>query len=122
MHSFEKIILKYIYSIEDPVDVYFFHEKYRLSAGQISFFIKKYTKNHCVNYEENKISITQKGRSFVIKKKKELYLDQSKEWKKIPKDFKNLIKLGLNELCIPPFSTKDLSSFIKYYNKNIEEK
>ncbi|WP_445682651.1 hypothetical protein [Radicibacter daui] len=91
--SFEIEILKTLYQKQDWVNVYYFHEKYLLSAGQISNFIRRYGKFEIINFKNYEIKLTAKGINWLIANRRHIFLTKkNRHWAYFKADPK--LKIG----------------------------
>lgn len=98
------------------VDAYFFHEKYMLSPAQLLKSIKKLREEGIIIFEEKILSLTDKGKIWVMANRKQLFLqERSKYWKQISKEVKQE-RMMKNELYKPKKKNIDSELF-----KNIED-
>lgn len=112
--SYEKEIFRELYK-DRIVEIYFFYEKYGLSPAHIAKFILKCNEKKLVEYSDGKISLTQSGIYYIDKNKKEIYLDSSARWKKIPENMKLEIQPTVEEIL--SLSNNDKKSFLQYKEK-----
>ncbi|MCF7920738.1 MAG: hypothetical protein K9N06_12565 [Candidatus Cloacimonetes bacterium] len=97
--EYEHIILKDIYESINGLYSFYFYSKYRIQPNQLFKFIDKYSKKGFILYEDNRITITDKGRNEFLTKKIVISTNGNK-FSKIPEEF--LIKqLDVNEPYIP---------------------
>jgi len=89
-NSFEILILReLIYGNNKNVNIYSLHDKYLLSPGQISKFVLTYLDKKIITFENHCISLTSKGKSWLVKNKDTLFLGaREREWAEIPEEFK----------------------------------
>ena len=65
IQTFERLVLRYLFTCDKPADPYIFHEMYRLSPGQIYTFIEKFSEKRFVSYSDGEMQLTGDGRKFV---------------------------------------------------------
>ncbi len=90
-------ILIGLYKSIDGLTPYTFYQRYKFSAATVYKTVSKFEKKDYLKTQEEKIFITEKGRTFVEKSRFEF---DSEKFARIPDDFK-LPKLGVNEPYIP---------------------
>lgn len=87
--------------IKEKIDMYYFHEKYMLSPAQLGRTIRKYEALNIISLENNIILLTSKGKQWIFKHRKELFLyERPKYWKEIPQEMLQE-KIKINELYKP---------------------
>ena len=102
--------LKELYS-QNELDLYFFHEKYRLSPAQLSRTINKFLETGLIDLKENKVILNDVGRKWIISHRKKLFLDASRRyWKKVPEDMTQDV-ICINELYKPNRKEIDVELF-----------
>ena len=69
MQNFDRKILYDLYKSGDGLYVYTFYERYKLDPEKIFKFIEKYESQELIIYKNDKLFITEKGKSAVQKKK-----------------------------------------------------
>ena len=107
--------------MKKKIPLFFFHEKYMLSPGQIAFFVKKYSKEQVIAVSDGMISLTTSGREWVLNNTaKVFYRKSTPKWKKVPLEFKGPFTLKINEPYLSWLSYSDMDSFLEY-KKNLEE-
>jgi DNA-binding PadR family transcriptional regulator len=115
LYSEDIELLKELYSSSEK-DLYFFHEKYKLSPAQLARTLKKFESEELIEIKNRIVVLTEKGRKWIFHNRGMLFLkEKSKYWKKIPDEMKQE-PLGINELYKPNRSTLDKEIF-----KNIED-
>jgi hypothetical protein len=95
----EKILLKDLLKSSNGLLDYTFYQRYRVLPADMYKFIEKYSKLELLNYAESRITLTEKGKIFLLSKKFELG-DSGDKFKKIPERFL-APKLPINEFYIP---------------------
>lgn len=101
---------------KESVDLYCFHEKYKLSPAQLARVINKFIEINLIIVSNNVISLTKDGNNWVFKNRKVLFLKERKKyWKEIPEEMKQE-KIEINELYKPNRKKLDKELF-----KNIED-
>lgn len=96
LQSYEVVILKELLKPNKKgVSTYFFHEKYLLSIGQLSQFILKYKEEEIIEYYNEHIKLTPKGKNWLFGNKDSIFFKRKQYWKTIPLEFKS--KEILNE-------------------------
>lgn len=97
------------------VNIYFFHEKYRLSPAQLGRTIRKFTEMGLILVDGDYIELTEVGWKWVMANRQELFLKKKeKYWKNIPVDMLQL-PMEINEFYTPKRKNIDVELF-----KNIE--
>lgn len=115
LYSEDIEFLKELYH-KDRVDLYFFHEKYRLSPAQLSRTLNKFLKMELVVLQGNEVLLNETGRMWIIKHRRDLFLGvRRKYWKEIPD---NMVQnaININELYLPNKKSLDTELF-----KNFED-
>lgn len=118
MDSIDVIIFRAIYFSVEPVEIYFFHNHYKFSPGQIAEFIDIYSNLNYITYSNNTLALTEAGHDFVLVNKIEILFGKRHQyWKNIPESF--LLSDGTNSIeeYFPSLSFKDISSFVDYSKK-----
>jgi hypothetical protein len=101
---------------QKEVNMYFFHEKYFLSPVQLARTINKFLTEEIIEMQGDLVSLTTKGKAWVICKRKLLFLyEKDKYWKEIPLEMKQE-PIGINEFYKPNRKRLDQELF-----KNIED-
>tara|TARA_R100000789_G_scaffold97449_1_gene99967 strand:- start:173 stop:532 length:360 start_codon:yes stop_codon:yes gene_type:complete len=104
--------------INRSLNIYFFHEKYKLSPLQLSRTINKFKKIDLIVLENRVVYLNEKGRDWVFSKRKELFLEERlKYWKIIPQEMKQN-SIEINELYNPNRKKLDKEFFKIYENGN----
>lgn len=107
--------LKELY-LENKVDLYFFHEKYRLSPAQLSRTISKFIEKDLITLKDNCVILNETGKKWIVSQRKHLFLNESRKyWKKAPENMMQKTKL-INELYKPNRKDIDVELF-----KNLED-
>lgn len=90
--SFEKWLLKKLYSSKSSHNIYDLHIKYNYSPAQFSRFVNKFTTNNVVEIDsENSISLTDIGKEWILANRKSIFLKSKKQkWVDIPEDWRLL--------------------------------
>lgn len=92
--------LKELY-YKNRLDLYFFHEKYRLSPAQLARTIRKFEELDLIVLSCDQVILLDKGRSWIFANRKNIFLkEKSKYWKVIPVKMCQKV-LGVNELYKP---------------------
>jgi len=107
IHSEDREILRHLYAAHVPVDVYYFHERYQLSPGQIARVIRKYSSEDKIVIVDDSIELTEKGRRWVLRNRRQIFMSGSaRPWKQIPDEFRNTknragnkFKLSVQNVC-----------------------
>lgn len=74
---------------ERKVDLYNLHLKYRLSPAQVSRSVNNLLKENVIAIEGDFIFLTEKSREWILKNRKELFLDKNRKyWKTENVDYK----------------------------------
>lgn len=90
IHSEDREILRHLYAVHQPVAVYFFHEKYLLSPGQIARVVRKYSDNGIIAVERDSIILTENGRRWVLRNRRQIFMSiRTRPWSQIPDEFRN---------------------------------
>ena len=86
MHSEEIEILRELIK-SDSVDLYLFHDKYKMSPAQLSRAVSKFASKSIISINENTITLTPYGKKWIINNRKALFLSpREKYWKQIPSE------------------------------------
>ena len=116
LYSEDIELLKELYS-KTNIDMFFFHEQYKLSPAQLARTLKKFTDAGLIILDSRNIILNENGRRWIIGNRKELFLkEKSKYWKNIPDEMKQDL-LNVNELYLPDRKKIDNELF-----KNIEDR
>lgn len=100
----------------DKVEIYLFHEKYKLSPAQLARTINKFMNQELIIFSNHTISLTEKGRNWIFENRRVLFIKEKKKyWKEIPEAMKQE-KIAINELYKPNRRKIDKELF-----KNIED-
>lgn len=95
----------------NSVSVYYFHEKYMLSPAQLGRTIRKFIEIECVTLNDTNITLTNKGRKWIIANRRELFLkNKDKYWKNIPIDMKQEA-ISINDTYKPDITKLDSELF-----------
>lgn len=87
--SSDKRILLQLFSNREPLNIYYFHEKYFFSPAQINRFLRIYTQKKIVKFVNNEVYLTDFGIKWIIKNRKNIFLSTKNNlWKKIPEEWK----------------------------------
>lgn len=115
LYSEDIEFLKELY-YRDKIDLYFFHEKYKLSPAQLARTIRKFEEEELIVLDKRQVILNEKGRNWIFRNRRILFLkEKSKYWKNIPEEMKQ-DSLAVNELYKPNRKTLDKELF-----KNIED-
>lgn len=68
--SSDKRILLQLFSNREPLNIYYFHEKYFFSPAQINRFLRIYTQKKIVKFVNNEVYLTDFGIKWIIKNRK----------------------------------------------------
>lgn len=108
-------LLTELYS-KNSLELYFFHEKYKLSPAQLGRTLKKFKDLGLIKLHEKNVILTEKGSNWIIGNRKKLFLNEKlKYWKNVPEEMKQN-SLGINDLYMPNRKNLDNEIF-----KNIED-
>lgn len=103
-------LLRELY-LSNEKDLYFFHEKYKLSPVQLARTLKKFESKELIEIKNRIIILTEKGRNWIFYNRRMLFLkEKSKCWKNIPDEMKQE-HLKINEIYKPNRSTLDKEIF-----------
>lgn len=99
-YSEDIIILREIFNLR-RLNIFYFHEKYLLSPGQLARSLNNFIENKIIQIKENEIIITDFGIKWIISNRKKLFL-QEKDlfWKEIP-EYMTKKQLMINKLYKP---------------------
>lgn len=115
LYSEDIELLKELYS-EERIDLYFFHEKYKLSPAQLGRTLKKFKDAGLIILDGQNIILNETGREWIFVNRRVLFLkEKSKYWKVIPEHMKQN-SLAINKLYLPKRKSLDKEIF-----KNIED-
>lgn len=106
-------LLKELY-LREKVDLYFFHEKYKLSPAQLGRTLKKFNDAGYIIIDKQDVILNEIGRKWIIGNRRQLFLkEKSKYWKKVPEEMTQK-NLSINELYIPNRKNIDNELFEKH--------
>ena len=97
--KYDNKILRDIYESVEGLYAFTFYSKYKIQPSQLFNFIKKFTRKGYIQYDENRLSITDEGRRALIKEKI-LTSKNGDKFSSIPEDFR-IEKLKVDEPYIP---------------------
>lgn len=113
LNSAKRELLRDLYSQPDGMDIYKFHEKYRLTPGQLLTLIELYEKQNIVELQEYRILLTESGRQWVLANRVALFLHcREKTWKEIPAIFQG-DRIESGETYLPRRKNLNLKFFEK---------
>ena len=111
IHSEDREILLVLFKEKKGVDIYTFHEKYLLSPGQIARVVRKYKIEGVLDFDGEKIILTEYGRNWLIRNRLQVLMGKrAHPWKVIPEEFKQE-KISLDYTFLP--DPKKLLRFFK---------
>lgn len=96
----EREILKNLLK-KDTIDWYFFHEKYKLSPGQLSRSMKKLEAWEYIVIEDDKIHITNDGIKRLIAERNDKLRKRTVEIWQLPQSERLVEKLNVNQFYLP---------------------
>lgn len=99
MKKFENRILKDLFESVNGLFAFTFYSRYKVEPKELYEFIEKYTTKQLVNYENDRLKLTDKGREIVFTR---IYFDKNLPGKfaNIPKDFLSK-KIEINQPYLP---------------------
>ena len=71
--SYDRIIIKKLFSCDNYINLYDFHTIYRLSPAQIADTLALLRDHEAVKVDDNRACLTNKGRIWVVKNRKLLF-------------------------------------------------
>ncbi len=75
--------------VKSRVELYYFHEKYLLSPGQLARTVNKFLELKIVEKIDYDILLTDFGKKWILSNRKQLFLNPQKMyWKAIPNEMK----------------------------------
>jgi DNA-binding PadR family transcriptional regulator len=86
---------------QEKIDWYFFHEKYKLSPGQLSRSIKKLENCKFIIVDNEKIQITEEGRKTIIAKRNSILRKSQDEYWGIVQEDRKGNKVEINQYYLP---------------------
>ncbi len=101
--KYEQKILKDLYESVNGLFPFTFYSRYRIEPEQISEFISKYSEKGVLDYDGNKITLTEEGRNIILKQKFTKKSEKGK-FSNIPSEFL-VSKLEINEPYLPNIKT-----------------
>jgi len=108
--SEDREMLKCIYKHAGKLDVYFLHEKFLLSPGQLSRLIRKFTAWNVITEKEGTLYLTELGQKWLLENERKIFCDVNKYWKECPDIFK-APQLNVGTPYLPDFSIIDKEFF-----------
>lgn len=88
LYSEDIELMKELY-YKKKIDIYFFHEKYKLSPAQLARSINKFVDKGLVDFNNNQVVLNKDGVDWIFRNRKILFLEEkSKYWKEIPEEMK----------------------------------
>ncbi len=89
LSSSEKIILLNLFKSNKSFAIYSFYTEFSFSPAQLSRFTRKFLKKDIISLDDDKMRMTEFGRNWIIKNRKELFLKPRKrDWIYIPDEWK----------------------------------
>lgn len=86
---------------KDCIDWYYFHEKYRLSPGQLSRSMKKLEAFEYLVIKDEIIQITDKGIKYLIADRNNILRKNSTEYWELPQSERLTNKTDINQFYLP---------------------
>lgn len=85
----------------ESVELYSFHEKYKLSPAQLARVIEKFKNLNLITLTNDQLSLTKDGAEWIFKNRKVIFLkERQKYWKEVPESMRQK-KLEINEFYKP---------------------
>jgi len=108
IESFEREVLRALFSCPEWYDLYALHERFLLSPGQLAHAVRAYEADGLVESDGLNARLTQKGRVWVFENRRRLFLnEQRRTWADIP-SFIRIRSLAPTEPYLPRL--KDVST------------
>lgn len=81
-------LLKELY-YKNTANVYFFHERYRLSPAQLARAIRKFENQGLIEFNDTTVTLTENGKKWVLANRKDIFLyERKKYWKEVPENMR----------------------------------
>ncbi len=99
MKKFEKKMLKDLYESVKGLFAFTFYSRYSIEPEDMFLFIEKYERKGVLKYENDRLSLTEEGRSIILR---QLFYKNEKKGKfsNIPSEFMHE-KIEINSLYLP---------------------
>lgn len=68
MRNFERLILRDLYESTNGLFGYTFYSRYKIEPENILKFIEKYKERGLLSFENDKLTLTDNGRKFILKR------------------------------------------------------
>lgn len=106
------IILRVLFS-KGNTDIYYFHEKYLLSPGQLARSFNKLIEMNIAQLNDDELQITDFGIKWTISNRKNIFLEEKEMfWKEVPAYMKRE-PLIINQMYKPKRKLLDYNYFSK---------
>jgi len=106
------IILRELFS-KGSSTIYYFHEKYLLSPGQLARSLNKLIEMNIAQLNDDELKITDFGIKWTISNRKKIFLEEKELfWKEIP-DYMKRDQLVINQMYKPKRKLLDYNYFSK---------
>lgn len=115
-YSEDIIIMREVFS-KSSVSIYFLHEKYLFSPGQLARSIDKLISLNVINLTKEDINITDYGIKWILSNRNRLFLSEKNQyWKSVP-EYMKCEQLDVNNIYKPNRSLLDYNFFSKIIDK-----
>lgn len=100
--KFENNLLRDLYESTNGLFVFTFYTRYSIEPEEMVYFIEKYTKKGIIEYENDRLCLTNEGRNIILK---QLFFNKKGKGKfsNIPQEFIQ-DKIEINSLYLPNLS------------------
>jgi DNA-binding PadR family transcriptional regulator len=99
-NTIDREVLKNV-ALKKKVNWYYFHQKYRLSPGQLSRSIRKLVSLEYIIIDDDNIELTPKGQKILYKERNKIFRKNEHEsWLKV-QDFRKAKNLKIDEFYNP---------------------
>jgi hypothetical protein len=83
--SSEREIIRDLFESNDWVDLFVFHERYMLSAGQLAHTVRMLNDMNLLDIESFRVKLNQRGRRWVLANRHDLFLREDQRfWARRP--------------------------------------
>lgn len=109
--SFEREIIRELFKSYDWFDLYSLHVRFLLSPAQVAYAISKLEGDGLVEIDGTNAKLTAQGRGWVLKNRRDLFLNAKRPWAK--SKFEKGEKLKAGKLYMPRLRSIDRAFFEK---------
>lgn len=111
--SSDREVIRFLFSVDEWVDLYALHEDFRLSPAQILDIIERMVKAGLAEVSGTFAKLTLSGRNWVIDARGQIFFGTNREtWRTDGREI-NEPRLGLGAPYLPDLSLIDRAFFIK---------